>query len=369
LVQLFARAAQAVLQLGRPDEIAVQRVVDVDSDAAVQVLARIGGELAALRGPVLRDLDGVVDGGALALVRQEESCFEGRQANGFHVDEGIAGALVEGLEAADGAVELNPLPAVLGGHFQRTLSHAELDRAQADGRAVCEPAQAGCVRAGRAEGFGERSIQAQVGVGLPVAGRLFFESDTVGPGVDEEEPGLVAEPSRDHDSIGQLPAGNERLLARQSEGLTVPCGFGRDVLEACRVEFDEGGTQDGLSRGHPGEPLLLLILASESGDRQRAEDAGREDRHRGDGASDFLQHQAQVEVAEITSAVGGGNRKAQQVGTSQFLPQRFIEDGLLGLDILQAFVRREVAQDLSGQLAQRVLFVGEREVHARQPVL
>ena len=102
---------------------------------------------------------------------------------------------------------------------------------------------------------------------------------------------------------------------------------------------------------------MLLRLASEASDRQCAQNAGRERRHRGNRASDLLQHQAQVEVAEVASAVGLGNRQAQQVRSSQLLPQRLVEDRLLGLDILQAFVRGEVAQDLAGMLAPHFLFL------------
>ena len=53
------------LELLGPEEVAVQRVVDVDADAAVQVLRGVHDALAALGRPELGDATSVVGGQAL----------------------------------------------------------------------------------------------------------------------------------------------------------------------------------------------------------------------------------------------------------------------------------------------------------------
>src|SRR5581483_8264689 len=55
--ELRRRAAERVLDLLRPQEVAVDRIVDVDRDAAVDVEARVADPAAGLRRPELRGRD------------------------------------------------------------------------------------------------------------------------------------------------------------------------------------------------------------------------------------------------------------------------------------------------------------------------
>ena len=57
--ELPRRAAERLRELPRPEVVAVQRVVDVEPDAAMQVLRRVRDAVAGLGGPVLRDRERV----------------------------------------------------------------------------------------------------------------------------------------------------------------------------------------------------------------------------------------------------------------------------------------------------------------------
>ena len=59
-------AAEAELEVARPAEGAVHRVVGIDADATVEVLGGVGHPVGALGGPELGDGQGLVGGQPLA---------------------------------------------------------------------------------------------------------------------------------------------------------------------------------------------------------------------------------------------------------------------------------------------------------------
>ncbi len=73
-------------------------------------------------------------------------------------------------------------------------------------------------------------------------------------------------------------------------------------------------------------------------------------------------HGAQVHATELGRQAG-----AHQVGRGQLAPQRPVEAVIARLDLAEPLVRGPVAEDLSGQLAQRLLVVCIGEGHAATP--
>src|SRR5258705_722991 len=127
--ELLATGAEVDADLAGPQVVAVDRVVDVYADAAVQVLRRVGDVGAAFGGPELRDRQLV--GGVLTLLEQMERA-PGGEAHGLEVHVGVARAGVDGLERAHRAVELLALCDVARGDLERALRHAHLHGAQAE---------------------------------------------------------------------------------------------------------------------------------------------------------------------------------------------------------------------------------------------
>lgn len=57
--ELMRRRAEFVLDARRPDEESMKGIINIDSDSAVQMLARIGRKLAALGRPIFGDSHGL----------------------------------------------------------------------------------------------------------------------------------------------------------------------------------------------------------------------------------------------------------------------------------------------------------------------
>src|SRR5262245_59840352 len=134
--ELAGCGAERELDGLRPQVVAMDRIVDVNPDAAVQVLGGVDDAVAGLRRPEVGDPD---------LVARRDSRAEPPRARpagdayGFDVDPRFRRALLHRLEAADRPVKLPALRRVVRGDPQRPLDHAELERAQAEQRAIDHP--------------------------------------------------------------------------------------------------------------------------------------------------------------------------------------------------------------------------------------
>ena len=108
---LGARAELQLEDLG-PPEVAVDRVLDVEADAAVEVLGGVGDPVPAVGGPVLGDVELLVGGSPLG---EAPGGLAGGELHALGVDVGVGHALADGLEGADLGAELLALGDVGGG--------------------------------------------------------------------------------------------------------------------------------------------------------------------------------------------------------------------------------------------------------------
>src|SRR5206468_11309460 len=111
------------LALLGPEEVSVQRVVDVDTDAAVQVLSGVDDALAPLGRPELRNRQLVRRGQTLG---QAPYRLPRRQTHAFGVDIGIGSPLRHSLEGGQWPLELLTRGRVFGRHLERLLADPEL---------------------------------------------------------------------------------------------------------------------------------------------------------------------------------------------------------------------------------------------------
>jgi hypothetical protein len=111
-------------------------VVEVDPDAAVEVLAGVRDPLAPVGGPELGDRQLVGRGQAR---RQPPGRLPGGEPDGLGVDVGVRGALGHRLERADLGPELFPFGDVLGGDPECLRADASLEGAEPGQGVVDDP--------------------------------------------------------------------------------------------------------------------------------------------------------------------------------------------------------------------------------------
>ena len=184
----------------------MEGVVDVDADAAVQVLRGIHDAVRGLRRPELRDRH---LGRGREAGREPPRRLPRGQADRLDVDVGVRGTLVHGLEARDRAVELLAARRVLRGQPERPLGHAELHRRESDERALDEPAD---IRT--RQGVAGGAVEDEPRLRLAVGGQLPLERDAAAARVEEEDADVAVRHAGGHeDACRQMRRGNARLDA------------------------------------------------------------------------------------------------------------------------------------------------------------
>src|SRR5207302_10956178 len=113
--------AERELELLRPQEVAMKRVVAVDAHAAVEVLRRVHDPLSAVGRPELGN--GNLGARRQPLAESPHGLPRG-ETDGFGVDVRVGSTLSDSLERCDRTVELLPRLRVLRGHAQRFFADA-----------------------------------------------------------------------------------------------------------------------------------------------------------------------------------------------------------------------------------------------------
>ncbi|GAA3093598.1 hypothetical protein GCM10020254_43290 [Streptomyces goshikiensis] len=135
--------AELELQLFGPGVVAVQRVVGVGAEAAVQVLRGLDDPAYPLRGPDLGD-------GDIARARQRSAGAPGRgveppgglpegHLHGAQVDVAVGRLDGDGLEGGHRKAELLALAGVLARHGEHALAESQCQGAGSGGEELAEP--------------------------------------------------------------------------------------------------------------------------------------------------------------------------------------------------------------------------------------
>ncbi len=180
--QLRRRRTERQLVVLGPQEVTEQGIGGVDADSPVHLLGGRRDTRARLGRPEFRD------GGLPArrpVLTEEPGGLPHGPADRLDVDERVGHPLLHGLEAADRPAELLAFGGVGGGHAQRTLRHAELDRAQPDKRAGIQRLDDLGAVAGKPVVAGNGcAVEEYVGVRLAVGRHGGSNLDPVGVRVD-----------------------------------------------------------------------------------------------------------------------------------------------------------------------------------------
>ncbi len=123
--------------------------------------------------------------------------------------------------------------------------------------------------------------------------------------------------------------------------------------------FDERGRRNGFAGDEFGQPLALERLVTELRDGQYPHDDRREVRDLGYGATDFFEHECDLEEAQIRTTEGVGRGDAEQSRVSQRRPRLAIEPLVVRLEFLVALGRDEIREDLPRQRSYGLLFFAQ----------
>ena len=81
-------------------------------------------------------------------------------------------------------------------------------------------------------------------------------------------------------------------------------------------------------------------------------------------ATDFLEHEAEIEESEAEPTMGLGNRDTEEIRRRELRPRVTVERVVGALHGLEVLERHAVAEDLTHESRQFLLRLGEREIHA-----
>lgn len=361
--------AELELQLLGPGVVAVQRVVGVGAEAAVQVLGGLYDPAYALRGPDLGD-------GDITRARQGTTGAAGRgieppgglpqgDLHGAQVDVPVGGLDGDGLEGGHREAELFALAGVSAGHGEYVLAESERQRAGPGGEELAQPFPG-------SRGFDEvrpghpHAVEGEFGEPLPARGDLLGEGQPVGVPRDEREDGLALAGVRGYgDPVRAVRPGDRGLRPFQDPCLALAAGddgeFGRVVAgapvggggeheRAAPRAGQQGGGQFGTAVGLYGHGRGAVLQQ-------------RDPRQHPGG---LAQHQAQGDGVQARSPVLLGEDQAQQVRCGELGPQRAVEvvgDGPRGQRGAGHGVGRDIREDGPGRLDGGLLLLGEGEVH------
>ena len=278
------------------------------------------------------------------------------------------GALVlDRLEGADGATELDAVLGVLDGHVEHELRATDLlggeaDRGEVeDGLEDLPAATVGSDERGRGRG----ELEAGLLAGL-VHGRERGALEAGGITVDREEADTGGRPRRHDDQVGGVPVEDVGLGAGQ--GVSIARGgrlHGDAALVPAARRLGEGEGGDGGPSCDAREVRRLGGVVTGLDERVGREHHGGEERGAQQGAAHLLEDDAEFDVAEAGTAVLLGDVQTLESHLLGHLAPYVAVEAGLGLHLL--------AHRLLGALgfhegadgaAQFVLFLGEGEVHA-----
>ena len=179
---------------------------------------------------------------------------------------------------------------------------------------------------------------------------------------DRDDDPAVVGGGGDEDVVGEGTVGHADLLAVEHPAVAVAPRGGDGVVRV-GAGLDEGGGEQTLAVRDAGQEPLLLLVAAELGDRQRAEHDGGQVGHGRHRAAELLEHDRRLEEPVPAAAVRLGEGDAEQAGLGELRPQLAVEVVLTGLDLLEALVGDLGVEDLLGEALQVLLLLVEGKVH------
>ena len=162
-------------------------------------------------------------------------------------------------------------------------------------------------------------------------------------------------------SSADRPAGTH-TWRRRGASRAVPLGRGRGPRHL-GAHLDEGGGEHRLAATTAGGSHCALHLGAELGDRQGPHDEGGQDGHAGGGGAHLFEQQAQPRGSRDRSRRGPRARRCRGGWPWPAPPTCAGRAPRPRLELLEPLVGRLAREDLAGQVAHGLLFLGEGEVH------
>ena len=343
-------------------EVELDDVVLGEADAAVDLLAMGDHAAAGLAAPGLRH--GRVHVLGRLVLAGGPGGLVGNEAHAVDVGDHVGGLVLDGLEGADGAAELDALLGVVDGDLEVLLGEAdEVGVLEIHGDVAAAHARLGI------DGHDVLGSDADVvedDLGLLVAGDGLEEVDLhagLVAGDDEVGEPAIGGIRDDVQVVGHVGVGHEEL--RATEHVAVAVGAGGEgvagAVPAARFLGDCVGV-DGGPAGDAGEVLRLLGVVT--GDDEPGGAGGVGDEGTGnERPPELLDEDAEVQVAEAGAAVLLGNHEALPAELGHLLPEVRAVAGLVFFHGPHVFFGALVLEEVARRVADQVLLFAEAQIH------
>ena len=208
------------------------------------------------------------------------------------------------------------------------------------------------------------TIEKYVGMWLTVGGPRRSYLDTgCGQVEDEQADVVVIDSGRYENRVGDLRRRNQLLAPVDAPAVAITVRGCRGRGRVGAAGFGQRGGEQAVAVDNIGQMTLPLTCAALPGNRVGPEDQGGVDRHRRDAPPHFCEQQCQFEEAMTAATDCLGQRDSEEVGRREFVPQRRVVAHVAGLEFGEALGCDAVLEELTRDLGDRLLFLGEGEVH------
>ena len=201
-------------------------------------------------------------------------------------------------------------------------------------------------------------------MGLAIGGGYVPDVDTGGGRVHQEDAETVVRCGRDEHGVGDLRGRNQLLAAVEAPAVAVAPRGGRRCHRVRPPVLGQRCGEQAVSRDDLGEVPLLLAVVAVLGDGVGTEKQSRVHRHRRNAGAHLREKQRQFEVAVAAATDALGQRDSEKVSGCEFAPERSVVAQVTGFEFGQTLGGGAVFEELARDLGDRLLFFGEREVHA-----
>ena len=223
--------------------------------------------------------------------------------------------MLDGLEGADGPVELHSLFGVGDGRVQSDLGGAHAVGHQGDEHAVHDSGD-GVGGVARAEPASRRVVERHCRLGARAVDRWhLLDCDPGRARVDREDADAAAVAPGDEQHVGGRRIGDERLGAGQRAAVGCRC----DVLPVPGIPFGQG---DGRDQRAVGDGRQQVGAAVGGDEHRRSGDSRGEEGPGVDRPTELLEHDAHLHHAHARPAVLGGYEQSGGTQLGKALPHR-----------------------------------------------
>jgi len=220
------------------------------------------------------------------------------------------------------------------------------------------------VAAGRADELARGAVEGDVVLGVRRQRERLLQRHARRVGRDEEQPDALTGAGQHEQRVGRLGEHDVALAARQRPRRPRPGRLEADALLAePAVGLEPRRRHDGLTRGQPGQPRVLLRVRAGSQQRRRRQHHRGEVRRRRQRTTELVVHDGRVEDRHLRPAVLLRQVQAQDPRLAQRGPELVGVPDRVVLELAHDLQPGVALAQAAHRVAQELLLFVEVEIH------